>query len=379
VTTPRAAARLVALAAGVLGVACGRAAWVAPPVASTSPALAEAFEAAFARASVEREADYRELAAPGSRDRELGALLAAPDLASFARAGELLFLRDFRAGALDPLRRPSDDHGAAADATRCAGCHHRGGPGGAGSFADVAFFDAPDDDVLRARPRLPPMLAGAALLDLAARADPGRSPFGRAPGASRTLRDMVAACAASHLGERWDAARLDAVAAWIALLPAPIEETRMRDALVLRAARGRRLFAEVGCAGCHTPSLAVASPVLPLAGGRALDLRARLAGDGQPPFRVWPYSDLRAHNLGPALADPDGAARFVTAPLWGLASRGPYLHDGRAATVPDAIDAHDGEATAARRTFQALPGPDQADVRIFLGSLTRPVTVEGMP
>jgi mono/diheme cytochrome c family protein len=359
-----------------LGAGCGRA-WVVPAVPPTAPALVDALEAAFMRAAAAREADYREIASPGTRDRDLGALLAAPDLDSYARAGAELFLRDFRAGPVDPLR--STAAGPAADATRCAGCHHRGGVGGAGSFSDLAFLDAPDDDVLRARPRLPPMLAGAAVLDLAARGDVTRQPFGRAPGGPRALRDAVAACARTHLAARWDDARVDAVAVWLALLPDPIEETRMRDALVLRAARGRRLFEQVGCAGCHTPSLPVASPVLPLAGGRALDLRWRLARDGQPPYRVWAYSDLRGHDLGPGLADPDGAARFVTAPLWGLASRGPYLHDGRAATVPEAIEAHDGEAAAARKRFQALTDPDQADVRIFLGSLTRPVAVEAIP
>ena len=121
------------------------------------------------------------------------------------------------------------------------------------------------------------------------------------------------------------------------------------------------------------------APVLSLAGGRALDLRSRLWPDGQPPYRIWPYSDRRAHDLGPGLADPDGAAHFVTAPLWGLASRGPYLHDGRAATVLDAIDAHAGEAAPSRQSFDALPSPDQADLRIFLGSLTRPVAVEAIP
>jgi mono/diheme cytochrome c family protein len=367
----------MALALALLLAGCGRTVWVVPAVPPTAPALADAFEAAFTRAAAAREADYREIASPGTRDRELGALLAASDLDSYARAGEQLFRRDFRAGPVDPLRRTAA--GPAADSTRCAGCHHRGGAGGAGSFSDLALLDAPDDDVLRARPRLPPMLAGAALLELAARGDDTRQPFGRAPGGPRVLRDAIAACARTHLAASWDDARVDAVAAWLALLPEPIEETRMRDALVLRAARGRRLFEQVGCAACHAPSLPVASRTLPLAGGRVLDLRWRLARNGRRPYRVWAYSDLRAHDLGPGLADPDGASRFVTAPLWGLASRGPYLHDGRAATVPEAIEAHDGEAAAARKSFQALTDPDQADVRIFLGSLTRPVVVEAMP
>jgi len=363
----------------LLLVGCGRSTWVVPPAPAGAPALQPALEDAFARAAARREADYREIVAPGSFERALADRLSTRDLQSWARAGEELFVRDVRTGPVDPVRRAGAGERAVADATRCAGCHHRGGQAGAGSYADLAYYDAPDGDLLRARPRLPPMLVGAALLELAARGDQSRQPFGRAPGRPRRVRDMIAACAAEHLGARWDDARVDAVAAWLAVLPEPIAETRMRDALLLRAARGRAAFQRVGCASCHTPSLAVSQPLLALAEGRRLDLRARLSRDGEPPYQVWAYSDLRAHDLGPALADPDGAAQFVTAPLWGLDSRGPYLHDGRAATVPDAIEAHAGEAATAREQYRALPGPEQSDLRIFLASLTRPATVEGIP
>ena len=365
----------------LLATGCRRAPWVVPPAPARAPALVDALEDAFARAAVRREAEYREIVAPGSWDRELATLLVARDLDSLARAGQEIFAHDFRSGPVDPLRRAGAGGRAVADATRCAGCHHRGGAGGAGSYADLAYYDAgnSDGDLLRARPRLPPMLVGAALLELAARDDPSRQPFGRAPGRPRALRDMIAACAAEHLGAEWDGARLDAVATWLAVLPEPIEEARMRDALLLRTARGRSAFQRVGCADCHSPSLAVSRPVLRLGAGRALDLRARLSRDGQPPYRVWAYSDLRAHNLGPALADPDGAALFLTAPLWGVGSRGPYLHDGRAATIPDAIEAHAGDAAPSREKFRALTGPEQSDLRIFLASLARPAIVEGVP
>ena len=45
---------------------------------------------------------------------------------------------------------------------------------------------------------------------------------------------------------------------------------------------------------------------------------------------------------------------FLTRPLWGLAETAPYLHDGRAPTVHDAIVLHGGEATAARDAYLAL-------------------------
>jgi CxxC motif-containing protein (DUF1111 family) len=55
------------------------------------------------------------------------------------------------------------------------------------------------------------------------------------------------------------------------------------------------------------------------------------------------------------------------------------LHDGRAATVPDAIEAHAGDAAPSREKFRALTGPEQSDLRVFLASLARPAIVEGVP
>ena len=89
------------------------------------------------------------------------------------------------------------------------------------------------------------------------------------------------------------------------------------------------------------------------------------------------FSDLKRHEMGPALADPhdneDGVPRsvWITRPLWGLAESAPYLHDGRAATIPEAIRAHGGEASRATEAFAALSREEQADVPVFLLSLTR--------
>ena len=46
-----------------------------------------------------------------------------------------------------------------------------------------------------------------------------------------------------------------------------------------------------------------------------------------------------------------------------------YLHDGRASTLADAIDAHGGEAEVARNTFIALDEDSQEAVLAFLESL----------
>jgi CxxC motif-containing protein (DUF1111 family) len=86
------------------------------------------------------------------------------------------------------------------------------------------------------------------------------------------------------------------------------------------------------------------------------------------------FSDLLLHDMGPELADGivEGDAtgsEFRTAPLWGLGRTAPYLHDGRAATVEDAIAAHGGEAEGARSRFFALPDTDRAALLAFLLSL----------
>jgi CxxC motif-containing protein (DUF1111 family) len=78
--------------------------------------------------------------------------------------------------------------------------------------------------------------------------------------------------------------------------------------------------------------------------------------------------------MGPDLADglvqgdADGS-EFRTQPLWGLTAVGPYLHDGRAATIEAAILLHGGEAIAARDAAAALDADDMADLIEFLRSL----------
>jgi CxxC motif-containing protein (DUF1111 family) len=78
--------------------------------------------------------------------------------------------------------------------------------------------------------------------------------------------------------------------------------------------------------------------------------------------------------MGPELADgiEQGVAtgsEFRTAPLWGVAHSAPYLHDGRAPTLEDAIAAHGGEAAPARDRFLALSLGDRTAFISYLLSL----------
>ncbi len=114
--------------------------------------------------------------------------------------------------------------------------------------------------------------------------------------------------------------------------------------------RGERVFEDIGCTGCHTPSLSI------------------------PQGLIFPYTDLLLHDMGEELADgvAMGAAsgsEFRTQPLWGLCAHPPFLHDGRADTVAEAILAHGGEGQASRDRYADLDDRDRADLHRFLESL----------
>lgn len=152
---------------------------------------------------------------------------------------------------------------------------------------------------------------------------------------------------------------------------------------------GRQVFESIGCADCHKPRLDTNSryltysfpevPTDPSANVYyAVDLRSGPPGFRPAPgggVRVEMFSDLKRHDMGPALAESTGGPldrEFVTARLWGVADTAPYLHDGRALTLRDAILLHGGEALAARIAFAALPALRQARLIAFLESLRTP-------
>ena len=120
-----------------------------------------------------------------------------------------------------------------------------------------------------------------------------------------------------------------------------------------------RLFAQARCAVCHVPALPTRAdyPIEVLAGGEA-------------PL----YSDLLIHDMGADLADglPEGEASgrdWRTAPLLGVRHLNRLLHDGRAATVRDAILAHAGEAEDSKQRFLQLTEAEQTRLVTFVESL----------
>ena len=69
-----------------------------------------------------------------------------------------------------------------------------------------------------------------------------------------------------------------------------------------------------------------------------------------------------------AMQPDHGKATFGTKELWGVACTGPWLHDGRATTLTDAILWHGGEAASVRDRFKDLTASDQKNLIAFLGN-----------
>jgi len=152
---------------------------------------------------------------------------------------------------------------------------------------------------------------------------------------------------------------------------------------------GRALFAEVGCAECHTPkietnSLTVGMRFPEIAQDPSanvyyeVDLSedpTKFKKNHQGGVTVELFADLKIHDMGPALAEFNGNAEFTTARLWGVADTAPYLHDGRALTITEAINLHGqagSEAEVAVSDYNTLSTAEQGEILGFLGSLRTP-------
>jgi hypothetical protein len=65
-------------------------------------------------------------------------------------------------------------------------------------------------------------------------------------------------------------------------------------------------------------------------------------------------------------------SEWRTPPLWGVADSAPYLHDGRAATLVEAIKLHAGQAASSANRFTGLSDVQQEELIAFLNTLRAP-------
>jgi len=141
------------------------------------------------------------------------------------------------------------------------------------------------------------------------------------------------------------------VATFLRLL-APVARGPIDDAV----RDGDRIFGAIGCTACHVPMLETGPSSNPLFNRRHVPL----------------YSDLLLHDIGTGDGIPQAAARpeeIRTPALWGLRLRRPFLHDGSAATIEDAVGRHRQEAELAQRAFLQLLPDDRMHLLALLHSL----------
>jgi CxxC motif-containing protein (DUF1111 family) len=161
-------------------------------------------------------------------------------------------------------------------------------------------------------------------------------------------------------------ANLDTDADYVRLLaPAPTV------VLSGSALAGQTVFHQISCDECHTPSLPTSASFTPISdlSNETSSPIAALSNQSVPL-----YSDLLLHNMG-TLNDgiAQGAAspnQMMTAPLWGLRYKIPYLHNGSATNSLDAaIRAHAGDGAAAEGRYVGLTTTQQQELIAFLNSI----------
>jgi RNA polymerase sigma factor (sigma-70 family) len=182
----------------------------------------------------------------------------------------------------------------------------------------------------------------------------------RMPGLAATGLDM-------------DESECDALVEYVRSLPVPVAIKPADQKRSAQVKAGESTFKSIGCTVCHMPKLGEV--------------------DGL-------YSDLLLHDMGPQLADADAYTVFIgesskadgsavagragtdrgsasfrewrTPPLWGIRDSGPYMHDGRAATIDQAIALHAGEGAPAARRYAELSPRRKQQIDAFLMSLAPP-------
>ena len=143
------------------------------------------------------------------------------------------------------------------------------------------------------------------------------------------------------------------------LAPPPRDDERDHDGdrgrEASRGGRGRRVFEKIGCAVCHPGGFTTVSRVAAI-NGKTVDA----------------FSDFLLHDVGTGdgIIQGDAAANLLRPPpLWGVSESAPYLHDGSAGTIREAIRRHSNQGAAARKAFQDLSHEEQEALLEFLDSI----------
>ena len=226
-------------------------------------------------------------------------------------------------------------------------------------------------------------------------------PFGR-KGDKFSIRDFDRSAMAFHFGiqsldvfeqgtdpdgdgvvDELTIGEMSALSVFLATTPKPRKLKLTEDAVA-----GKVLFNSLGCTSCHVPKMYTESKYLTqsfpdIATDPGANVFMKIDLSKKPVkfkksrrgLEISLFADLKRHNMGSELAETTGGELdpfFTTARLWGIADSAPYLHDGRAATLTEAILAHGGEALTSRDNFKILADHQRIELLTFLRSLKLP-------
>jgi CxxC motif-containing protein (DUF1111 family) len=189
-----------------------------------------------------------------------------------------------------------------------------------------------------------------------------------------------------------DAGECAALVAYVRSLPVPVERRSTDPAEAKHIKAGKAVFSSVGCANCHAPKL---GDVAGIYSDLLLhDMGSEMGDDGSydPGDSVDPSDDPPLPNpddgavaakrpapaSSPVTRSRRGATKqeWRTPPLWGFRDSGPYLHDGRAQTLEQAVAMHGGQGAASAQKFFELSPRERLQVEAFLKSLVAPPSVQ---
>jgi CxxC motif-containing protein (DUF1111 family) len=176
----------------------------------------------------------------------------------------------------------------------------------------------------------------------------------------------------------------DALIAFVGSLPAPAARVPVGATESEAIKAGREVFARIGCAACHSPRLGEVEGIYSdlLLHDMGQDLADAGAyspgddfGDGDPePLTPPVAADGRPAPKAAAAKAIVGARRqeWRTPPLWGVRDSGPYLHDGRAETIEQAVALHGGQGEPSAQRYFKLSPKERQQLQTFLKSLVAP-------
>lgn len=188
-------------------------------------------------------------------------------------------------------------------------------------------------------------------------------------------KDPLNASEEESKGLDLDNAQVTALTMFIAALDKPGVREVLTPVEKKVAAKGLRAFNAVGCAACHSPSIGT------LKGAYTdllvHDMGQQLADTGQ--YFATPVAPPESGSPEQGIASVADRTEWRTPPLWGLRDSAPYMHDGRADTVEEAIAWHGGEADRSVGAYFSLPSPTRLALVAFLNTLAAPKNVHAKP